>query len=336
MTHVLVIGGTNFIGPDVVHALVARGEQVTVLHRGVHEIELPDEVVHVHDDRSAVSDHVAALRPEVIVDMMPVHADHAVEVMRAAAAPGVRRVVAVSSMDVYRAFDVVHRRDGHLQPVPLTEESEVRSMRHPYADQFDDDHPMARYDKLDVEERVLTSNAAEGVVLRLPVVFGPRDWQHRVGPLVRRMDDGMPAIVLPASMAAWRFGKAYSGDVASAVALACRHPAAGGGVFNIQSFGGTELEWARRVAATVGWDGEFVVLDDDELPEDMRPDGDMRQDLVADSTRIRSELGWAEEVGVDEGLRRTVAWEREHPDADFTYDAESETTLARRGGAPTH
>ena len=34
-----------------------------------------------------------------------------------------------------------------------------------------------------------------------------------------------------------------------------------------------------------------------------------------DSTKIREVTGWEPEVELDEGLRRTVAWYREHPEA---------------------
>ena len=40
---VLVIGGTGATGPFVVDGLIKRGYEVTVFHRGVHEIELPSD-----------------------------------------------------------------------------------------------------------------------------------------------------------------------------------------------------------------------------------------------------------------------------------------------------
>jgi nucleoside-diphosphate-sugar epimerase len=43
--------------------------------------------------------------------------------------------------------------------------------------------------------------------------------------------------------------------------------------------------------------------------------GDVRQDLVVHTERIREELGYREEVPFAEALRRTVAWERANPPA---------------------
>jgi nucleoside-diphosphate-sugar epimerase len=49
------------------------------------------------------------------------------------------------------------------------------------------------------------------------------------------------------------------------------------------------------------------------LSEPLRWGINAEQDIVVDSSRIRKELGYVEQVGLDEGLRRTVAWERVHP-----------------------
>jgi nucleoside-diphosphate-sugar epimerase len=110
-------------------------------------------------------------------------------------------------------------------------------------------------------------------------------------------------------------------------------------VYNVaeaESF--SELGWARLLADATGWDGEFVVVDDDEAPASTRLAGNLAQHLVADTTRIRSELGYGEPVARDEAIRRTIAWEREHPPsmvdpAQFDYEAEDEA--ARRAARIT-
>src|SRR5215208_7176475 len=51
---VLLIGGTNFIGPHVVAVLHRQGHEVTVYHRGLHEPELPSGVRHIHSPHAGV------------------------------------------------------------------------------------------------------------------------------------------------------------------------------------------------------------------------------------------------------------------------------------------
>ena len=47
----LVVGGTGPTGPFIVEGLRQRGHQVTIFHRGTHEIpEIPPEVEHIHGD----------------------------------------------------------------------------------------------------------------------------------------------------------------------------------------------------------------------------------------------------------------------------------------------
>ena len=48
---ILVIGGTNFIGPPVVRRLHAMGHEVTLFHRGKTTANLPKEVNYIQGDR---------------------------------------------------------------------------------------------------------------------------------------------------------------------------------------------------------------------------------------------------------------------------------------------
>src|SRR3989442_5793137 len=97
-----------------------------------------------------------------------------------------RRVVALSSMDVYRAFGLFHGTEsGPLQPVPLTEQFEVRRNLHPYPPAvfirvqsifywMDDD-----YDKIPLQQADLGDHNLLVTVVRLPMVYGPGDTPHR-------------------------------------------------------------------------------------------------------------------------------------------------------------
>lgn len=56
MNRALIIGGTGPTGPYIVAGLVARGYEVTVYHRGLHEVTLPGDVRHLHGDPFSVAD----------------------------------------------------------------------------------------------------------------------------------------------------------------------------------------------------------------------------------------------------------------------------------------
>jgi nucleoside-diphosphate-sugar epimerase len=330
----LLIGGTHFIGPPLVRRLVRLGHEVAVFHRGRTQVDLPPEVRHILGDRDRLADHAAELRrfrPQVVIDLIAYFEAHArglLEVFRGVA----ERSVVLSSGDVFRAYGVFHGTEsGPVEPVPLREGAPLRSVPFPYrATAKGPDDLAYSYDKVPVERAILGEPSLPGTVLRLPMVHGPGDYQHRLYPYLRRMDDGRPAILLDEALAGWRCTRGYVEDVAAAVALAATGPRAAGRVYNIgEADALTESEWVRAVGEAAGWKGEVVAVPGGRLPVL----GNMAQDLVTDTGRIREELGYREEVPPAEALRRTVGWERSNPPAEappLDY-AEEDRALASCG-----
>jgi nucleoside-diphosphate-sugar epimerase len=338
---VLVIGGTGFIGRHITRGLLARTDDVIVLHRG-HGVapEGARELVADRRDLSTVGSALRDIRPDVVLDVIPSSGRQAqalVDAIRGIA----RRLVAVSSMDVYRACGVTHGLEpGPLEPVPLREETSAlrtRLQTYPAAQVrmlqqvfgwLDEE-----YDKIPVERVVLNTPDLPGTVVRLPMVYGPGDPLLRFAPIVKRIDDGRPAIAMSQAMAGWRATKGYVEDVAAAVVLATVSEAAAGRVYNAgEPDTLTELEWAEAIAAASGWTGRFVPMPDERLPAHLRAPGNTAQHWVADTSRIRHELGFHESVPRGEAIRLTIEWERAHPMSGYTphvfdYDAEDRIEL---------
>jgi nucleoside-diphosphate-sugar epimerase len=167
-----------------------------------------------------------------------------------------------------------------------------------------------------------------GTVLRLPMVYGPHDYQHRLFPYLKRMDDKRPAIILEEPLAQWRGCRAYVDNVAEAIALAVTDDRAAGRIFNVAEEPTlTEAEWVRAIGQAARWDGEVVIVPEGKQPDHSPEDFDAHQHLEADSIRIRYELGFEEIVNLEDALKETVAWERAHPpepidSKQFDYAAE--------------
>src|SRR5215207_3639569 len=235
---ILVIGGTNFIGPHVVTALHRQGHDVTVYHRGLHEPGLPAAVRHIHSSRAAIPvlPFPSALSdppPDVVLHMFPVGEDDT----RAAIARfmGIaRRIVAISSGDVYRAYGrLLGLEPGPPETVPLNEDAPVREALFPYRHAASGPTDwMYHYEKILVE-RVLYSGRLPATVLRLPAVYGTGDPYHRFRPYIKRIQDGRPVILLEASQAVWRWTHGYVEDVAGAIAAVTLDDRAIGKVYNI-------------------------------------------------------------------------------------------------------
>ena len=333
---ILVIGGTNFMGPLVVRTLHAQDHNITVFHRGQTPTNLPDSVQELLGDRRPLTNVASTLQktePELVLDMIPSGEQDAQEVMHTFSGIA-RRVVSISSQDVYRAFGRVNRKESSpVDPRRITEDSPLRENLYPYrADPpRDADDPQKwqdDYDKILVERVVMSDPSLPGTILRLPMVYGPGDYQHRMFRFLKRMDDHRPAILLDEAEAQWKWTHGYVENVAAAIALAATEERAAGRIYNVgEPFTFTMAEWISKIGEAAGWQGKIVTIPQGRLPEPLQWGINAEQHIVVDSSRIRQELGYKEHIDIDEAIQRTVNWERAHPPAqidpkDFDYAAE--------------
>lgn len=321
---ILVIGGTGFIGSSLVRQLIEQSHRVTVFSRSTAQT---GEVEQIHGNRQDLENHLEKFRkfaPDVVIDLILSsgrQAEELVSVMSGLA----DRIVAISSMDVYRACGVLHGSEpGPLEPLPLTEDSPLRTKIQTYPPEvlkrlqgvfgwIDDE-----YDKIPVERAIMSAPGIAGTILRLPMIYGPGDRLRRFFPTVKRIEDRRPAILFADDIAAWRSPRGYVENVAAAIALAAVSPQAAGKIYNVaerESF--SELEWAQKIASQAGfqsdqpcWQGTFVVLPREQTPKHLLMPGNFAQHWVASSERIRQELSYAEIVDLDESIIRTIDWER--------------------------
>jgi len=323
VARILILGGTSFLGPHVVRGVVRRGHAVCIFHRGESEPDLPASVRHIHGAFESFQEHLEELRafaPDVVVDTVPYRDKSGLGVAHFAGVA--QRGVVVTSGDVYRAFARVWGSEpGAPDEVPLTEESPLRAKPSPdLTDEID-------YDNVEVERMVARSGLLT-TVLRAPIIFGPHDPLHRLYRYLKRMDDNRPAIILDSRLADWRFSRSYVQNVGDAVALAATTLAAGGKTYNVgPSRTLTEREWISAVARAHGWNGEVIATPPDLLPEQLHAPFNTEQHLVLDSSRIRRELSYSEDVPLEDALALTIEWERANPPVGvpaFDYEVEDE------------
>jgi nucleoside-diphosphate-sugar epimerase len=320
---IIVLGGTRFIGRAIVEELVRAGHDILVVHRGNLEPDDMPSISHLHCDRSELTAHrqeLAAFEPGAAIDCRALTRADAENAL--ATLPEDLRLVVISSMDVYRAFGAAIER-LETDPVPLDEDSPVRSERYPYRDKSPDRYD---YDKLDVEDVYLPRGATS---LRLPMVYGPRDYQLREEFILRRVRAGRPRI--PFGGGTWLACRGYVGDIARGARLALESASTAGMALNLcedRTF--SMAMWSGMILEAAGSSAELVRVADEMLPEDLKQTGTMSQHVAASARRARALLGWTTSDPA-ETLLTTVRWHLAHPppnsDQDFAPDDRALGTL---------
>ena len=305
----LVTGGAGFIGSNLVDALLARGDAVTVLddlstgRRSNLDGALAAGAILVETDvrdAAAVAEAAAVCRPEALfhlaaqIDVRRSIADPAFDaavnvggtanVLEAARAVGAKRFVFVSTGGAIYG-------EGKGKELPLSEEAPVEPLSAYGQSKFAAEGYLALYQRL---------YGLSGVSLRLGNVYGPR--QDPLG------EAGVIAIFCGKLRGGGRptvFGDGdqtrdyiFVGDVVEAALAAAAADVSG--ALNVGT--GRQASVSELV----------TLLAEIEGSEDFEPQfaparaGEVQQIAIAPA-RARRELGWSAKVALEEGLRLTLA-----------------------------
>jgi UDP-glucose 4-epimerase len=310
MPRFLITGGAGFIGSNLAHALVARGESVRILDdfsagrtQNLSGIEDRIEILRgdIRDPATVARAvegiefilHQAALNsnPRSIKEPGPTNAVNVagtLMLLEGARAAGVRRVVYASSSSVY----------GDTPGLPKTEDMVLA--------------PMAPYgvSKLAAEYycRVFTQvYGLETVSLRYFNVFGPRqhpdsEYAAVIPRFLRRMLAGKQPVIFGDGEHSRDFTPVE--NVVAANLLAAETAQGIGEVFNIAGGSPSTL---NQLAA---WLNQLLGTSLAPVYEPPRP-ADIRHSY-ASIQKAERVLGYRPNVQVQEGLRQTVEWFKAH------------------------
>ena len=111
---ILILGGTNFLGPHVVRAALARGHTVTLFNRGKTHAELFPELEKLHGDRDGHLEALANRKWDAVVDPSG-YVPRLVKASAELLAPNIGFYVFISTITVYERLSVV----GDDESAPL-------------------------------------------------------------------------------------------------------------------------------------------------------------------------------------------------------------------------
>lgn len=299
---ILVTGGAGFIGSHVVDAFLAAGHDVAVvddLSSGRRVNVDPAATSYEVDVRSAALGEVFEReRPEVVS-----HHAAQIDVRRSVQDP-----VVDAEVNVVGSLNVLERCREHGVRKVIYASSGGAVYGEPAYLPCDEDHPVRPLcpygaSKYAVELYVEVYRELHGLdytVLRYGNVYGPRQDPHGEAGVVAIFAGQMVRGETPTVNGSGEQERdfVYVGDCARANVLALERGS--GRAYNLGSGEGTSVNrlFALLKAAT-GYEGG-VVYAPARAGETFR--------IFLDAGRAREELGWRAEVGLEEGLRRTVGY----------------------------
>jgi 2'-hydroxyisoflavone reductase len=243
----LVIGGTRNLGPDLVAALLRRGDRVAVLNRGVTPDGLPPQVERLRADRSDAAAFARALAGrdfDLVVDAtLYTGAEAASAALTLEGRVG--RYVFWSTGQVYLV------RSG-LAPPFVEDGYDGPVMPEPPAD-HGVDHDNWRYGigKREAEDVFRAAHSARGfpyLSLRMPMINSARDHYGRLAAYVHRLLDGGP-IVVPDDQDQLRLRHVAGDDVIAATLAAADPRVPAGTCLNITQDDAFTLEGMLAIVA---------------------------------------------------------------------------------------
>ncbi len=302
---VLVTGGAGFLGTHVVRSIRAQGCPAVIVPRS-REFDLRDH--------AAIIRLLAQARPDLVIHLAAVvggiganrrhpgqffydNAIMGLQLIEQARLFGIDKVVVLGTVCAYPKWT----------PVPFRE----ADLWHGYPEETNAPYGLAKKMLL-VQAQAYRQEYGLNAIYLIPVnLYGPGDnfdpeTSHVIPALIRKcleaVEGGQPEIVV------WGSGQAsreflYVEDAAEAIVLAAEHYDAPEPV-NVGS--GRELrikELVEMIAELTGFQGRLVW-------DATQPDGQPRRGL--ETSLAEHAFGFRAQTDFREGLRRTIAWYRQH------------------------
>ncbi len=324
----LVTGGTGFIGGHVVERLVKTGHRVRCLARQTSDtqaLERLDVEIAEGDLTNPASVARAAAGATYILHCGALVSDWATvpeirrtnvggtrHVMQAALQAGIKRVIHVSSTDVY----------GHPKGVREIDESQPPS-------RFSNWYSRTKLEAESEVRRAVSTGAVQAVVLRPATIYGPGS-VNVVGEIAKAVRARNMLLIDRGRAVA---GLCYIDNLVDAAALALSDEGAAGQTFNVTD--GLDITWQQFVGDLARGLGSppprlslpyplahGLGLAMEQAYRLMRTAAGLRtppllsrqavdvmgRDQSFSNLRIRQRLGWEPRVSYEAGLRSTLDW----------------------------
>jgi nucleoside-diphosphate-sugar epimerase len=309
----LLVGGAGATGVHIVHGLSARGFDVTVLHRGVHEDEAIAAYRHIHADPHFTNSVESALGTERFALVVLMYGR--LQMLAHLFAGRCERLIAIGGYPVYAGFlDPSSARPAGMLPAtpehaPLVDPGLIGNSR--YAS-------FAR--KMLAAERTVLEEHHRGAyvatLFRYPTIYGPRGIMPFEWSVIQRAHDRRQFLLMP-DAGLGIHSRCAAVNAAHCVLLSLERPSSHGEIFNVADEQAFSLaQWTEVILDTLGASLELVAL-----PASLSwvagcllpLDGAASAHAFADIGKVKSLLGYRDLVPAERAIRQTVEWYLENP-----------------------
>lgn len=289
MANILIIGGSGFVGQNVVSHLLAEGHAVSLLNRGNNPLDGTKQIIADRENIEAMNQAADQIdHMDVIIDTSALMGFHT-EIAWNALSDKTSHWIHLSSASVYK-----EKEDG----LP-TEEDAIGGA----AVWGEYGAEKAKTDMFLIErgsEKAIT-------IFRPPYLYGPKDPEDRANYVWHRCLNGEKVAIPGNGQTSIQF--LHIQDLARAMTTAIENPSSlsrGAAVYNVAS---PELytlaQWVETVAASIGKDNPGVITNDHQTrPRDYFSFRDYP--CALDVGLIEEELGWTAQFDLPKGLQVTL------------------------------
>jgi nucleoside-diphosphate-sugar epimerase len=304
----LVVGGTGPTGPFITQGLEARGYEVTLFHRGSHELVELEHLEHIHGDPHFAETIDEALGQREFDLVIATYGR--TRLLAQHLAGRCARFIGIGGSAVY---------PGWVEPDQHVPFGMRLFAREDDPLEYVTEHPtkaQAFANKLIETERTVFELHDRGrfaaTWFRYPRIYGPRNPMPYEWSAVRRIRDQRPFILLHDGGLQIRTRCAVR-NAAHSVLLAVDKPhAAAGQIYNVgDSYQASERQWVGLIALLM--EADLPVLS---LPIAMSSpswyltpfQSTTSPHCLFDTTKIRQQLGYEDAIGTLDALTETIEW----------------------------
>lgn len=310
MKKILVVGGSKFIGKELLKKLSTKNDEIVVINRGTVRKEeyLPKNARHIsvdRNDKEAMKKAIGNDKFDIIYDICAVTADH-VKILIEVLNQKPSKHIHVSSGSVYDMY----REESPIFSLPFSEDFPIGPIEgavHPYMEGKRDAEKIL-YEEFD-------KNKYPMIIVRPTFVYGPNNYIYREAYFFDRINNGRP-ILIPNKGNGFQ-DLVYVEDLVDLMVLLAEsedkkilgeaYNATKGNIINANQF-------VKSVEKVLKKKADIVYYDVDEITEmgwtmelqlyPYMPEGGNCQD----ARKIEQDLGFKNQLSYIEGLTKSFEW----------------------------